>query len=381
MVKPWAILEDFNCVLASNERTNCMCQGAYYMTDLLHFRSSNCLEDAPSRGNFYRWHKGRKLAKLDRVLINQDWSDIVLAPSCHFFDFNFLSDHCPLLLQCGSQSDIRSKPFCFFKMWLKHDSFHDLVLRSWEPGIIGSKQFYLCSKLKRLKSPLKALNKHAFGHISRRALEAKEDYAFVMKELVADPNNQNLLDEAETKRKRANFLLDAEMEFYQQKAKCDFLMKSDRCTSYFHSLVKKNRKKNNVPFLTKEDGTNTTSNEQVVNCFLDFYANLFGNATQVEPICSDVLDVGTTDPTSAHSALLATVTLEEVKEAMFDIGNDKAPSPDGYTAAFFKNQWATTGQDVYGAVLEFFTSGKLLKHINHAMIVLLPKSAHNPTIT
>ncbi|VFQ77908.1 unnamed protein product [Cuscuta campestris] len=83
---------------------------------------------------------------------------------------------------------------------------------------------------------------------------------------------------------------------------------------------------------------------------------------------------------SLISTLTCLVTLEEVKEVVFDIGNDKAPGPDGYTAAFFKNQWATIGQDVYGAVLEFFTSGKLLKQINLAMIVLLPKFAHNRTV-
>ncbi|VFQ98950.1 unnamed protein product [Cuscuta campestris] len=178
----------------------------------------------------------------------------------------------------------------------------------------------LCSKLKRLKSPLKTLNKNAFGHISRRALEAKEEYRLIMKEVMADPNNQALLDDAEAKRKRANFLLDAELEFYQQKAKCDFLMNSDRCTSYFHSLVKKNRKKLVIPYLSKDDGTKTTSSDEVVGCFLEFYQNLFGTTPYVGPIDEEILAAGATVPESAHSRLLATVTLEEVKDVVFDIG-------------------------------------------------------------
>ncbi|VFQ90709.1 unnamed protein product [Cuscuta campestris] len=265
-------------------------------------------------------------------------------------------------------------------MWLKHDRFQDLVSHSWQPEVNGTKQVSLCSKLKRLKPSLKSLNKHVFSHISNRALEAKEDYSKIMKDLMNDPNNQTLLDLAEAKRKQANFLLDAELEFYQQKAKCDFLMKSDRCTSYFHSLVKKNRRKNAIPFLIKEDGAKTISSDEVASCFLEYYTGLFGNTSPTETINVAILETGNLVPLSAHSALLATVTIEEVKEVVFDIGNDKAPGPDGYTAAFFKNQWETVGQDVFGAILEFFTTSKLLKQLNHAMIVLIPKTTHNPTV-
>ncbi|VFQ84375.1 unnamed protein product [Cuscuta campestris] len=378
--KPWALLGDFNCVLASNERVNCMNQGGCYMTDLQGFKSSNCLEDVPSIGNFFTWHKGNKLAKLDRVLANQFWGDTGLAPTCEFLDFNFLSDHCPILFQCGAPQGNRHRPFRFFNMWLKHEGFHGLVSKVWEAGVAGSKQFSLCSKLKRLKPPLKSLNKHAFGHISKKAMDAKEEYRLVMKQVVLDPNNQNLLDDAEIKRKKANFFLDAEFAFYQQKAKCDYLMNSDRCTSYFHSIVKKNRMKNSVGFLVRGDGSKTTSKVEVASMFVEYFTNLFGTSSSVDPIDLDTLSAGIRVPSSAHSALLAPVTPEEVREAVFDIGNDKAPGPDGFTAAFFKDQWDLVGRDIYEAVVEFFSSGRLLRQINHAMIVLIPKSAHNPTV-
>ncbi|VFQ97347.1 unnamed protein product [Cuscuta campestris] len=226
-----------------------------------------------------------------------------------------------------------SRPFRFFNMWLKHEGFNGLVSQSWEAGVVGSKQFSLCSKLKRLKPPLKSLNKQAFGHISRRAMEAKEEYGLVMK-----------------------------------------------CTSYFHSIVKKNRRKNIVGFLVTEDGSKTTSKNEVANIFVDYFTTLFGTTSSVEPIELEILTAGTRVPSSAQSSLLASVTPEEVREAVFDIGNDKALGPDGYTAAFFKDQWAVVGRDIYEAVLEFFTSGKLLRQINHAMIVLIPKSSHKPTV-
>ncbi|GJX80225.1 reverse transcriptase domain, reverse transcriptase zinc-binding domain protein [Tanacetum coccineum] len=63
----------------------------------------------------------------------------------------------------------------------------------------------------------------------------------------------------------------------------------------------------------------------------------------------------------------------EVKNAMFSIGNNKAPGTDWYTSKFFKEARGIVRVDVCKAVREFFTSGKLLKEINHTVIALFPK--------
>nr|GEZ05462.1 hypothetical protein [Tanacetum cinerariifolium] len=64
---------------------------------------------------------------------------------------------------------------------------------------------------------------------------------------------------------------------------------------------------------------------------------------------------------------------QEVKDAIFSIGDDKSPGLDGFTAAFFKEAWNIIANDVYLAVSEFFRNGTLIKEINHTIIALLPK--------
>ncbi|GJV66022.1 putative reverse transcriptase domain, reverse transcriptase zinc-binding domain protein [Tanacetum coccineum] len=64
---------------------------------------------------------------------------------------------------------------------------------------------------------------------------------------------------------------------------------------------------------------------------------------------------------------------KEIKDALFSIGDDKSPGPDGFSAAFFKEAWIVIGQDIYNAVREFFRNGTMLKEINHTIIALLPK--------
>nr|GEY81380.1 hypothetical protein [Tanacetum cinerariifolium] len=67
------------------------------------------------------------------------------------------------------------------------------------------------------------------------------------------------------------------------------------------------------------------------------------------------------------------VSNDEIKRAMFDIGDGKSPGPDGYTSAFFKKGWDVVGSDVCRAVRDFFDNGKLLKEVNHTFLALIPK--------
>ncbi|XP_022848848.1 uncharacterized protein LOC111371175 [Olea europaea var. sylvestris] len=76
------------------------------------------------------------------------------------------------------------------------------------------------------------------------------------------------------------------------------------------------------------------------------------------------------------NSLIREITYDEVKEALFDIGDDKSPGPDGYTSCFFKNAWGIICDEFVGAILEFFSLGSMLKQLNHSVIALVPKSDH-----
>ncbi|GJY87437.1 putative RNA-directed DNA polymerase, partial [Tanacetum coccineum] len=83
-----------------------------------------------------------------------------------------------------------------------------------------------------------------------------------------------------------------------------------------------------------------------------------------------------------HAArMVRQVSSSEVKSAIFSMGNDKSPGPDGYTSAFFKEAWDVVGDDVVSAVQEFFVNGILLKELNHTIIALIPKISTPVRIT
>ncbi|GJY41406.1 RNA-directed DNA polymerase, eukaryota, reverse transcriptase zinc-binding domain protein [Tanacetum coccineum] len=69
----------------------------------------------------------------------------------------------------------------------------------------------------------------------------------------------------------------------------------------------------------------------------------------------------------------------EIKEALFDIGDNKAPGPDGYSFVFFEKAWKLIGDDFYKAIKEtasftinvngencgFFKDGRGLRQGDH----------------
>lgn len=55
-----------------------------------------------------------------------------------------------------------------------------------------------------------------------------------------------------------------------------------------------------------------------------------------------------------NERLLAAVSEEEVKRALFQMHPDKSPGPDGRTPAFYQKNWKTVGRDVVELVRKFF---------------------------
>jgi hypothetical protein len=71
--------------------------------------------------------------------------------------------------------------------------------------------------------------------------------------------------------------------------------------------------------------------------------------------------------------MIADVSREEVFQTIYSMNKDKAPGLDGFSAGFFHKAWPVIGEDVTSAILEFFSSGKLLRESNATIITLVPK--------
>nr|GEV43230.1 hypothetical protein [Tanacetum cinerariifolium] len=89
-------------------------------------------------------------------------------------------------------------------------------------------------------------------------------------------------------------------------------------------------------------------------------------SSQINPTCSQL--------SATNQALLeASVTHEEIKEAVWSCSGDKASSSDGITFKFIKRYWNWLQQDIYDYVSNFFDTWIIPKGCNASFITLILK--------
>jgi hypothetical protein len=121
-------------------------------------------------GGQFTWSNNQEnesWSRIDWFLLSSDWDDHYPAVSQKRLQ-RLLSDHFPLLLDCGAPCGGK-KYFKFENMWLKSEGFVDQVKAWWGSYLFeGLPSFVLANKLKSLKMDLKKYNEEVFGDIERK---------------------------------------------------------------------------------------------------------------------------------------------------------------------------------------------------------------------
>nr|GEV71134.1 hypothetical protein [Tanacetum cinerariifolium] len=240
----------------------------------------------------------------------------------------------------------------------------------WKLEVSGFWMYKVIKHFKVLKKPLrKLLYDHGNIHDNVKKLRKELDEAQI--ELDSDPNNIEKREIEATVLKAFNDAIMIEESFLNQKAKVDWLKLGDANTSYFHNVVKSQAARNRIDCLTNSDGT-CLDGDQVSMAFIEHYTNFLGQDGSTSFFVTDDLFSNRLS-NKAVDHMVREVTSKEIRDAIFAMGDNKAPGPDGYSALFFKESWNIIASDVTKAVKEFFTNGFLLKELNHTIIALIPK--------
>nr|XP_043611677.1 uncharacterized protein LOC122583323 [Erigeron canadensis] len=248
-----------------------------------------------------------------------------------------ISDHSPAILRLPRKVKFVPRPFKFSNVLIQDPGFSQVVASAWKTDVQGFQMYRVVKMLKSLKKPLRKLL-YDKGNLHRKVELCRKDLDEVQKLLDSDPFNSVIREDHATCLNAFNEALLDEERFLKQKAKVEWLLDGD----------------------------------DVKNAFIAHYTQFLGQSAPVLRLNSlHLFD----NRLSQEQALLmiSEVTDDEVKRAMFSMGDDKSPGPDGFSAGFFKATWSIIGVDVIKAIKEFFSSSNLLKELNHTVIALLPK--------
>lgn len=374
ITEPWSIAGDFNAVLASHERRSSTGTVRGGDKPFQHFVNANGLIDMGFSGPRYTWRRGLSFARLDRILTNETWATHFPLSSAQHLP-RVKSDHTPLKLLMGlaSGNSTAPPPFRFLAAWLTHPDFGDLVKNTWQHDTS------LQENIRRFSESARKWNHETFGHIGVRKRRLEARIMGIQKTLESHPLSHSLTKlEGELRQELEQTCLQEEL-LWLQKSRSEWINSGDRNTAFYHTKAKIRRARSRITTLKDEQGSWISDESSLQQHACQYYQNLYTaepRPTSPYPHRGMFPPI----PPSSLAALNATVSLEEVKRALFDMQPLKAPGKDGIHALFYQSQWDVVGSSLHRLVQKVMDGEPMEEGLNNTVIALIPKVPQPTTI-
>ncbi|KAK4384284.1 hypothetical protein Sango_3076200 [Sesamum angolense] len=200
----------------------------------------------------------------------------------------------------------------------------------WRHPVNGTLMYSVTRKLKALKSVFRQ-QRRSKGDLAKNVKLAAGFLEVAQNILQFDRHNSLLL--LLQHYCRLVYLKASKLEqvMLRQRAKLQRLKGGDQCSKVFFRRVATKRANKRIFQISDDDGNEQTEPTIISSIFVDFF------------------------------------------QAFFDIEEDKAPGPDGFSSGFFKAAWPVAGEEVSKAIIDFFKTSRLLKQLNATLLTLIPK--------
>ncbi|KAF7802766.1 ribonuclease H [Senna tora] len=345
--EPWILTGDFNQVASIQEKLS-KCHNIPGSEDMNNTINNLGLVDLQTMGNWYTWTNGRQgeavvWERLDKTFANTEWMQ-------NFPDswVNVLpviaSDHSPLVVQTKRNMERpRRRQFQFEAMWLQHPQLKNIVHSAWNYQGTGLMAIQVQNKIQNVSKHLSRWHKENFGNLTHQISQTHQQVEKLQQSLpYHSGSNEELIA-----RRKLEFLLKCEEIKWAQRAKQLWLVKGNKNTKYFHSMVKFQHMKARINSITLPDGQCVESQEEIKEAAMTYFKQLYKS-----------------------NAVNGTI----IETALFQMNGSKATGPDGMSPMFFQHCWETVHDDVIRMANSFLSRGHILRSMNQTHITLIPKN-------
>ncbi|XP_026396073.1 uncharacterized protein LOC113290706 [Papaver somniferum] len=380
-------LEDFNdplivnmsrqaITMALNEKKGGVETRTSIINKFSDWMKNNNLFEADSLGCNFTWTNGqsghrRIINKLDRAIINPAWLAKFENWQCKALPRE-VSDHSTLIGFPFAVPRLKRAPFRVQKMWFLHADFMRIVSENWNLPVFVNPNFIVTFKLKRLKVDMNTWNLRVFVNIHSLLKQDKlrfETAAMISDEDPSNIPNLNAMKDAmstlhETKMQHTTML--------KQKARNNWLVDGASNTSFFHNCIRARRSNNVISELVDNEGAIISDSTLLRNHVVTYYEEKF-NGTE-DNIDSSLFYYEHETITPEESLEMDVIpSQEEIKSAVWDLGADSAPGPNGYSGCFYRHCWDV----IHEALIQDIIYCWNLKHIpngtNSSLLIILDK--------
>ncbi|XP_060190740.1 uncharacterized protein LOC132620020 [Lycium barbarum] len=168
------------------------------------------------------------------------------------------SDHAPLLITLGEQSQAYIRPFRFVKFWTEHQGFLSIVRNNLSSNLDGNPFMLFTQKLKHTKKILSAWSKNVYGDIFKQLI-IREEIVRIQEELFkGDPSPLNRIELQQAQAELKKYL-HFEEEFWR----------------FFHNLVNGRRKRLQIKRIQNSNGDWVEDTVQVAMEAEEFFKKQF----------------------------------------------------------------------------------------------------------
>jgi ribonuclease HI len=371
---PWLIMGDFNEIMYNSEKEGGRPRTQRQLQSFHDVLSECGLNDMGFVGDLYTWRRGQIRERLDRAVANMQWAQ--LYPQSMLVNSESIrSDHRPIMMDTKYlDPPDRSAKKRFEARWLQEDTVEEMIKAAWARAKARGEGPSFSEKVNEVHEELHSWDREVLKAPTRRISDLKKE----LERLKRGPMTEANTEAQKEIMVRLELMLEQEEIHWFQRARANWLRQGDRNTSFFHNFATKRRKKNTIKSLIDENGQRQEKELAMRNIVQNYFENLFTSEVG-EPDPSVLADVNRAVTQDMNMGLMAPFTAEEVKKALFQIGDYKAPGPDGMHAVFFKRFWGLVGDDLVKEVLAAVNSAHIPDGWNDTTIVLIPK-INDPTL-
>ncbi|GKC55709.1 RNA-directed DNA polymerase, eukaryota [Tanacetum coccineum] len=317
------IMGDFNEVRYKSDRFGSVfnVRGANVFNS---FISSAGLEEVPLGGSTFTWcHKSAtKMSKLDRFLISENLFNSCPNISAITLE-RYLSDHRPILLR-ESHFDYGPTPFRFFHYWVEMEGFSKVVKDAWREGPCdeANAMMNMMMKLKFLKTKIREWNKENMLNMKNVKAKHKEELE-ALEEIIDKGNGNEVVVNKRMEVVNTLQKIDKIHSFEMaQKAKVNWSIEGDENTSFFHGMLNKKRRQQNIRGIMI-DGIWIDNPIRVKDEFFQHFSSRFDKPNARRAHIE--MRYPKTITCDQQADLERDVSNEEIKRAVWDCGTDKSP--------------------------------------------------------